>query len=216
MEEKAMKKGLIFTVIFTIVTSFLIVNICRADDIDDTVFTTAKFQVKQTFNIPDGIRVTIHARKPLDIDGMLEDIKYDGSETMDSVEQKIEAKRTSLFPNEEIILAVTDEKTPDRAAIAAGITRIKIIAWWNNVNSKGSYWYAYYTSQAADLFIYVISGSYSVYYNVGGTYTPLFVLLAGQGGEWSTYGTSKTRGYKGTGKSSSNKADIVMNFYNSY
>lgn len=212
-----MKERLIFTVIGVIVTSFLLVNICRADDIDDTIFTNTKFQVKETFNIPDGIRVTIHARRSIDIYRMVEGIKYDGSETMNSVKQKIDAKRTNLFPNEEIIVALTDEKSLSNFNIGGSvITNIKQIMWWNNSNPAGHYWYAYYISQAADLFTYVKNGSYTVYEDLNGRYTKLFTLAAGHDGTWSTWGGSMRRGYKGTANNSSNKADIVMNFYNSY
>ena len=71
-----MKERLIFTVIGVIVTSFLLVNICRADDIDDTIFTNTKFQVKETFNIPDGIQ-SVHPDRSIDIYRMVEGIKYD-------------------------------------------------------------------------------------------------------------------------------------------
>ncbi len=192
-------------------------NICRADDIDDTIFTNTKFQVKETFNIPDGIRVTIHARRSIDIYRMVEGIKYDGSETMNSVKQKIDAKRTNLFPNEEIIVALTDEKSLSNFNIGGSvITNIKQIMWWNNSNPAGHYWYAYYISQAADLFTYVKNGSYTVYEDLNGRYTKLFTLAAGHDGTWLTWGGSMRRGYKGTANNSSNKADIVMNFYNSY
>jgi len=137
--------------------------------------------------------------------------------SVEKIKSKFDENRIKNFSDEEIILSL---KNPNNELdnTASGVTLLEQIIWWNNSNDYNYYWYAILSCHAADMFTYIISGSYHIYkydsyYN---TLDYLWTANTGAIGTWTLYGETSYKAFAGLGASSSNKADIVMNFYNGY
>lgn len=207
-----MKKYIAMLIIFSL---FVTATYCRADDVDGVIITNREFQMKESFNVSNGIKFTVHSVNPINVSALVSEILDSSDLSIEQIKSKIDENRQKYFADEEIILTLTNTNIKLENS-ASGISLLKQIMWWNNSNSNGTYWYAVYSCDAADMFTYVLSGSYYIYAYYSDTFNYLSTLNSGGVSTYSRYGSRYDRGFAGVAASSSNKAHIVMNFYSAY
>lgn len=137
----------------------------------------------------------------------------DASETIQS---KIDAKRIALAPQAEIVVdvaGVAQQKEPTPANVNAYLNIVRRTYWWNNYNGYNYYWMSTMSCNSATLFFRVISGSYAVYQYYDRAWRYDSTITAGTTKAAAISGYDNMKGFKGIGRSSSNRADIVMYFF---
>jgi hypothetical protein len=163
--------------------------------------------------------IKFHSKKLIDINKLLENIN--GNDTSLNIQLKIDAKRLSLYPKEEMAIEISDNQVSPKkigpmepAATTMGLKNQ--IYWWNHSNIKGEKWSALYGSNVATLFFNVSAGTYKIddYNNnlwstintigIGKTYVKWAHWLAGD---------YSLKGFRGQALSTTNKADIIMLFF---
>jgi hypothetical protein len=210
-----------FIVMLAYITVFLANTICWGGTVDNVVFTDKEFKMTQSLDLPNGIKMNIYSVNQLDSSVLVKDIDMldandiSANTSIERIKSKIDENRMKNYADEEIILCLTNTNMDLNNSTSSNISLTKQIMWWNNTNSYNSYWYAIYTCHAADMFTYVLSGSYYIYRYDSDAYSwkYLWTLNSGGTGTWTTYGSSNSKGYAGIAASSSNKAHIVMHFY---
>jgi len=187
---------------------------CFADDIQGTIVTNKSFVSKEYLVLQSGIKITLYSTESIDLSLLLTHVENEVD--MEIVKQKIDNKRSKLFPDAEIILAVVPPEGETEKLAASGIQLIKAIYWWNNENCYGCYWYAYYNCHAADMFTQISAGVYYINRNVNGSWVHYYTLQPGQAASIADYGGYGVKGFLGMGATGYNMANVVMYFYNAY
>lgn len=156
--------------------------------------------------------IKVHARRPLDTSALLEGIS-DKDEFV-GLQGKIDTNRQRLFPEKEIAVELTDTtvKANDLSRAPGVLTCFQQILWWNNSNPLGTYWVAKYNANVATMFTQVLSGSYRLRRYMNGAWATLSASTNGTSAWWIA-GSYSLMGYKGFGLLSSNKAHVVMFFF---
>ncbi len=206
-----MKKYIVMLIVFSIVTA----TDCRANDIDDVFITNREFQMKENFNLSNGVKFTIHSLNPINVSALVSGI-LDSSDTYtELIKSTIDENRQKYFADEEIILTLTNTNTQLENS-ASGIFLAKQIVAWNYSTPYGTYWYATYQCHAADMFTYVLYGSYYIYYYNVSKYGWDYLSTAMSAYAVTHAGGLSIKGFAGEPTSSSNKAHIIINFYSAY
>lgn len=177
---------------------------CRADQ-DDGPFN-ARFEM-QTSNT----KIEISSSEPVNLSALLSTVK-DG-DTMQEIADKVNQLRKETYPQgKEVRLELTDTGSAQSAAYT--IHSKKSIYWWEHVNKKNSSWLYQTGAGAVTVYTYVYDGGkYSIYKYSGSKW--VFYKDVPENYTWCAYdcGTYHGRGFKGVGKNSTNKTDVVMYFF---
>src|SRR5262245_31162453 len=162
------------------------------------------------------VGIEIFADPRVDVASLVADLDLSKPAAAQSISDRVNEKRTLLYPDEEIILSVTPPRSSRAAAAQEKAGLVKAIYWWNNTNCSTCYWFAQYTSTVATLFIDDVQyGAYQISDKVG-TGNWIFRYLTGTGGASTRYnvGSKVNRGFRGDANGVSSKADIVIYFFN--
>lgn len=156
----------------------------------------------------------VYTETPIDVETLLEGI--DGNDTSETIQSKINAKRTTLYPEEEIIVdvsGVAQQKEETPANVNAYLHIVRRVYWWNNSNRYNYHWISTMSCNSVALFFRVLSGSYRLYENSNGAWRYISTKYAGTTTAAAISGYDNVKGFMGVGRSRSNKADVVMYFF---
>ncbi len=160
------------------------------------------------------VAFTLFAGPRVDVASLIQDVDLEHGASAQAISDLVNARRKSLYPNEEIILTVTPRRSAE-SHVTGESSLVKAIFWWNNTNCSTCYWWAQYTSATATAFTDDVQGSYLFYDLVGSSgYVLRYTINDGGAASRATYGKRTLRGFKGAANGVDSQADVVLYFFN--
>lgn len=176
-------------------------------------FSTSNL-IKSNLNV-GRVAVEIYAADQVDVASLLTDLDLSKSASAQAIADRVNERRKLLYPDEEIILAITPPQDSRAAGAQEKAALVKALYWWNNTNCSTCYWFAQYTSNIATLFVDDVEyGAYDIYDKVGsGNW--IYRYRTGEGSASTRYslGARTTRGFRGNAAGVASKADVIMYFF---
>jgi len=183
------------------------------DVVDRDLCITGHNLTKRNFTTPN-LSFDLYASGIIDVGSLIEAVNLTNGESAESIYAKANGQRQRLYPDEEIILAITIPE-PVMNSYLPKTYLVAAVYWWNRVGGLNSVWRAEYSSMAATLCISNVKyGAYNIYTKVGrGDWIYRHHVKSGDSDARYLCGSYKLRGFKGEARDVHNKADIFMFFF---
>jgi hypothetical protein len=148
----------------------------------------------------------VHAGARVDVQAVLRAAKVGKNESAQTIQEKIDAARQRLYPNEPLVIEITPAKS---SAASMGASLVKGYIGWNVAGG----WWAIWASTTAVLFVDDVRGAYNVSdcYPCGGWKLRGTVRTGGSATRYN-YGGYAYRGFS-LKPGSGSRTDFVMYFF---
>lgn len=161
--------------------------------------------------------VEVFAPGRVDVAALTAELEGVEPSSAQALADRINEQRELLYPDEEIILSIAPAEQGGGVGPREKVVLVRAIYWWNNTNCSTCFWFAEYQSTVATLFVDDVQyGSYNIYDKVGASaaYVLRYTTLTGGASSRYSFGPKTLRGFKGSARGVSSKADIVIYFFN--
>ncbi|GEM_PF-3336811 len=211
-----MKKKYLLAKLVLAVSSLLATNTLLA--VETTPSNSNDTDLVKTTKVFNGFKVELAAPAAVDAQQLLNaipaDLKY-SQEVFGEVSDAVDKLRVKLYPDATISLDVSRLGEGKSAKTTSGsVTLYTVITRWNYVAGYNGQVYAYnYYRNTAVCFARVQSGSWYGQFQYNGSWTNVGYVYAGGVHHMYSTGYDNYKGCNWWGKSSYNKGDFIMYFF---